>query len=1187
MNYLFKIDDFFTDEFAALFASLMPKERYERFIKTQERIHKKQIVAAYLLLCYSIWNETAQTEIRLTFGYSPKGKPYLIGSKNTNFSISHSGEYVLCSISKNLVGNDIQKKASDITLDHVEAESIYKLLDGAILDDCSISFNTHVTSTENYLVAISGTSISKEIIEVKFKDLTTYLSKVTTIGSYLSFNAPPTIEKYPTPLSLFKESVARFPRKNAVSYKGEAITYQQLDAYSNNIAYRLKDAGVKVGDNVILAVSASIEFSIAELAIMKVGATYVPIYKYWPVERVNKIIETCRAKTMIISRSGTFSNANIENIVICEDYKSGNTIISIDESKNDTAYIVFTSGSSGVPKGVMVTKQNLSAFASRGQKSYYDLVLNVDNPRVACICALSFDMSIAENTVTLLLGGTVIFADDEDQRPEQFGKFLLENDINILWATPSKLRMYLKTNSCHESLKKLKSVVVAGEVLDVETAKLAKQFGFSLFNMYGPTETTIVSTCHNVDILESNIPIGKPLKDEQCYILSPDGRLCEIGEKGELCIAGDCVSKGYIANPELTNNSFTPNPFGKGYMYHTGDIAALEIDGNLRFYGRRDNQIKINGFRVEIEEIESVIKALTKRNVVVIYKSNQLIAVIESDKIIERIEERLQSKLPQYMIPSRIYYFPIFPKTVSDKIDRNKVMELINKDGQDIYVAAKTDLQQKIIEVWQEILQLKKIGVNDNFFYLGGDSIDAMRISARLKEFNIAVTSYEILRYKTPIAISMLIEQREKNSIVFKKNTINLLPKLASNNNVVSFEYLLDYQKNFQRCEINGTYLPLKMHKDIMESTSSCEFLLYKVEGTKDVDVVQSSLKNLIANNAALRTTYNKKKQECREHSFYNDWYIPVVKLSNISNNIKEVVYNISVKDGIQYLSYVIIALDEMGNIFVGIFLHWRFCDKTAQDILLVELNSFANLAHLDIAGFVSPLFYTKFIQKGNFAYKNHIPQDLQAYLDRFAVLSANDLINTSVSKVKNNHFVCSLKLSGYLYQKYESNPFDFVVSIYYAILKKIFGVNDIPIYCLERNRSITNEWLVDSVVDLFPLILGEGQTGYFSIIKRIRSYKRADELFTEKAPWNNSISLLPFVNCVSDSYNGDNEKLVPYDVFDFKIQQEVKADKNISCSSFTKGGELVLVFNVPLSVGNLSNVLKELITKDRLHDVA
>lgn len=787
-------------------------------------------------------------------------------------------------------------------------------------------------------------------------------------------------------------------------------------------------------------------------------------------------------------------------------------------------------------------------------------------------------MSVAENTTSLLNGCTVIFADEEDQYPENFADFIVNNKIGILWATPSKFKMYLQSKNCWKALGNLKLVVLAGEVLDFETARLSSKFPFQLYNTYGPTETTIISTYYHVEKIEPNLPIGRPFANEWCYVVNSDGNLCEVGEKGELFIAGQCVAAGYKNNIAQSEEKFLKNTFGAGIMYRTGDLVALEQDGYLHFYGRKDNQVKVHGFRVELEEIESVIYEYTKSKTVVYYNEGRLVAFIEASVGKPNLSSELKRVLPDYMIPAVIYYVERFPLNNNDKTDKKALIGLLSNSTPSEYVAPKNEIEQLIANCWSQYLNGVKVGIDDDFYQLGGDSIIAMRIASALRKQKIGISMFDIMNSKTIRTLINDIERHQKENINLIKTFID--PSLCASEDVnVSLNTYFEYQANFDLQSDSQEYTPMKMHKNIMDSTCSLNRIIYRIEGTTNKGLIIEAVKKLIKNNAAFRTIYNRNNGRCSQFNFIDNWIIPCLKTKEVNKRFLEADSEVNLKGNIQYLSYVFLAEDHDGILYIVIMIHWRFIDRTAAQIIRKQLVAYLNDNELRSIGITDPLQYTGFIMAGGFK-RDVIPNDIATMLAEFTALSRDKEMDSLLSHLSCVNFNCHISFSKSLFDIYNNSPLNFIINIFVSVLGTIFNKNKIPIYIVDQNRNMTNSNLIDTVIDFIPLVVSNEKNDYYKYIRKMLDLRQPGESLIESGGWNISEELLPFINYVSVLDENDITDIEIFDKTAFTIEMEKKQNNRISCSAFIKNGKLVLSCSLPNSSGAiLQSTIKQLLS--------
>ena len=546
-------------------------------------------------------------------------------------------------------------------------------------------------------------------------------------------------ELVPTTLALFKENVKEMPDKIAVEYAEHALTYLELEIQVNKLAAQLCDLGVISGSLVGVCVDRSLEMLVALMAIMQSGGAYVPIDPKQPADRIALILEDA-APSVLLTETGLKSKLGEQKnkSVIClddNDYeaqagqKLSNTVTS-----DDLAYVIFTSGSTGRPKGVEVKHHGLTTFlramANKPGMSAQDKILSVTT--------ISFDIAALELFLPLVVGGAVRIAPYQTSiNAELLKKEIERDDITIFQATPASYRMLIASNWKGNNKIKL---LCGGEALPHDLAQNLTMRCASLWNMYGPTETTIWSSVSHVMPNSRSISIGHPIEGTQFYVLTPSLHPVPLGVSGELYIAGDGVAKGYYDNKPLTEERFLPNPFSSSdgsKMYKTGDLIRYKADFEIDYLGRIDFQVKVRGFRIEIGEIETVLGThpSVKQCVVTTFDDDGGLSlaayiVLERDRAEQdkdnEIKSFLSNKLPDYMVPARLVSIHALPLTPNGKVDRKALPAIDNLEpisSQTNYVAARNDFELSLCACWEQVLKCEHIGIRENFFELGGDSL--------------------------------------------------------------------------------------------------------------------------------------------------------------------------------------------------------------------------------------------------------------------------------------------------------------------------------------------------------------------------------------------------------------------------------------------------------------------------------
>lgn len=560
---------------------------------------------------------------------------------------------------------------------------------------------------------------------------------------------------------LFEETAEKYPDKTALIYKKQKLTYKKLNEKANQLARYLQKIGVSKQEFVGISMEKSIDFIIGILAILKVGAIYVPIDANYPSERKHFIIRDGKIKVLIIQENflNKFSSENLKEICL-EKIKAQ---ISLHDKENlkillspeDVAYVNYTSGSTGVPKGVEVYNRGVIRLVKETnwiEISKEDRFLQIAN--------ISFDTTTFEVWGALLNGASLCIYPYDKIIPDEVAKLIVKEKITGAVFTAKIFNLMIDEQV--QSLKGLRHILSTGEAMSLSHAKKAFKglLKTKIINAYGPTENTTFTTAYTIRSLKNiakEVPIGKAISNTTVYILDKNLKPVHTDEVGELYTGGDGIAKGYLNQKELTEKVFVNDPFRKGSkMYRTGDLACFLPDGNILFRGRIDKQVKIRGFRIELKEIEKSVKKIEDVLDAICLVSEeipdqkQLALYVEGKTGLtsEHIREVLSLKLPSYSIPDYIIVMDKFPLNPSGKIDRN-LLGFPRKILSQKKPERLQGLFEKIIaKLWKKSLKLEKIDREDNFFYIGGDSIAAVELSTFLsKEFKKEIPSEIIFKH--------------------------------------------------------------------------------------------------------------------------------------------------------------------------------------------------------------------------------------------------------------------------------------------------------------------------------------------------------------------------------------------------------------------------------------------------------
>ena len=552
---------------------------------------------------------------------------------------------------------------------------------------------------------------------------------------------------------LIETQAAQTPNAIAVTFQNQSLTYADLSQKSNQLAQYLQSLGVMPDTLIALACDRGLEMIIGLLGILKAGAAYVPIDPAYPIDRVAFMLEDARINILLTTDhlEEIFTSFQIQIIRLDGDW---NSIVATNDGSNlkdqaqseSLAYLIYTSGSTGKPKGVQIQHRSMVNFLvtmweKPGLKPD-DILLSVTT--------LSFDIAAVELLLPLTVGATIILVGrDIATDGNALRKVLEDSSVTVMQATPTTWLMLLAAG--WTGSKQL-TVFCTGEALPYNLAQQLHPTVQSLWNMYGPTETTIWATIHDMQSSDiQRITIGHPIANTQIYIVDPQLQVLPIGVPGELYIGGEGLARGYLNRPELTAERFVPNPYGQPgtRLYRTGDLARWLPNGQIECLGRIDYQVKVRGFRIELGEIETnLLQYAGIKEAVVTVRDDKVGeptlcgyfvpgsgSAEDSYELIPELRQFLKSKLPDFMVPTSFMALDQMPLTPNGKVNRKALPKPdIAKQLASHYVAPRTDLEEQICEVWKQILDLDQVGIHDNFFELGGYSLLGVQIVSRLRQ---------------------------------------------------------------------------------------------------------------------------------------------------------------------------------------------------------------------------------------------------------------------------------------------------------------------------------------------------------------------------------------------------------------------------------------------------------------------
>jgi amino acid adenylation domain-containing protein len=574
---------------------------------------------------------------------------------------------------------------------------------------------------------------------------------------------------------LFEEQVQRTPDNVAIVFEREQLTYAQLNARANQLAHHLLALGVRPEVPVAVCMQRCPEMVVGLLAILKAGGAYVPLDPAYPAERLSFMLQDAHA-AVLLTRGHTVLGVPESAIhTVCMD--SGREAIAAMSETNpvvgataeNLVYILYTSGSTGQPKGVMVEHRGLCNAINWIIQT---LELSAED-RCILKTPITFDAAGRELYPTLLTGGRLVIAEPDGHRDSRYLAELLQGArISIFHCVPSLLQ-FLVEEPLFDDCPALRAVMSGGEALPTQVvARFQSRSTAKLYNVYGPTETIIDSTyrlCGEPGDLSSS-PIGRPIPNARTYILDNALRPLPIGVAGHMHIGGVGLARGYLNRPDLTAEKFIPDPFSTelgARLYKTGDLARYLPDGNIEFLGRADHQVKIRGFRIELEEIEAALRQHPAvRQAAVLAREDapgeqRLVAYVVAKATAEELRRSLRDKLPDHMVPAVFVLLDALPLLSNGKIDRRVLPgpDRARPELDKAFVAPRTPTEEKLAEIWARLLGIELVGIHDNFFDLGGHSLLATQTVSRMREaFDVEIPLRRLFEVPTVAGLAESIE---------------------------------------------------------------------------------------------------------------------------------------------------------------------------------------------------------------------------------------------------------------------------------------------------------------------------------------------------------------------------------------------------------------------------------------------
>lgn len=627
----------------------------------------------------------------------------------------------------------------------------------------------------------------------------------------------------------FEKIAKQYPKNVAVVDKKTSYTYEELNEKANFLAQTILEQEIST-DIIAFSLKRSVDMIVTILAILKSGHTYMPIDPEYPTERIEFMLENSNTKMLITNKEFhekiNYQGKCIYYEDISFDKKIENLNISIPENK--LCYIMYTSGSTGIPKAVTIMHYNVLNFVKSMQERL-NYEISSDN-KVLSVTTVCFDIFVFELFPTLLSGLTLVIADElESRSPKLLSDIIQKHKITKILTTPSRIELLFSNSAYLKSLSTIKEFILGGEPLPTTLLhKLQENTNANIFDLYGPTETTVYSTFK--DVTNSDfITIGKPINNTQIYILNDNNHLQPIGLVGEICIGGDGVGAGYYNNPEKTNSVYVQNPYQDGIIYKTGDLGYFQQNGEIVCLGRKDHQVKIRGYRVELDDISNNILTFGGIDKCVVvdrtdangkkYLCAYLVCKHKVDTV--ALKKYLVDILPHYMIPSYFVTLDKIPLTLNHKVDRKALPEpdFNEIDISSEYVKPSSKIEKDLCRIFKDCLSISKIGIENDIFDYHIDSLDIIRVQTKMLEYNYKLNTQDFYQYRT---IKNLAQSIENNS---KQQTNNMDNSYLSyvNNSFNKYPSIMQFtKKHYNNILLLGCtgYLGIHLLEELLLNTN-------------------------------------------------------------------------------------------------------------------------------------------------------------------------------------------------------------------------------------------------------------------------------------------------------------------------------------------------------------------------------
>lgn len=838
-------------------------------------------------------------------------------------------------------------------------------------------------------------------------------------------------------LDQWNRMVRKNAKKIALVFENRNYSYEEIDYYTNCLANHITTF-TRPNQVVGILLKRSPEIVFSMIAILKSGCSYMIMDSSLPEERLYYMVENSHTSLLLTSTCFSHLTFSIPQVSLNKleiSSLSSKPITSFISNQRNLS-VVYTSGSTGKPKGILLKRSSMLNLVNG-----YQSMMNIKKYKTfLSICAVSFDMFAAEIWICLLSGKKLVLANEEEQKnPIDLSQLIRRQKPEFMLITPSKLEALLSSSTTNTCLTYLKAMQLGGETLTSSFFEKVKTYtNAHIFNGYGPSETT--ACCSTKEIVSSeHISIGKPYPNVQIYICNQDINLCPVGVTGQLCIAGEGVSDGYLYNEKATQTSFIPNPFGKGELYLSGDLALFDKKGEIEFAGRHDYQIKLRGLRIELEEIESVLKNLSSiDNASVIIKSvNQIDSICayltcDPNLKIEDIKKELRKKLPYYMVPSHFIKMETLPLNANGKVDKSKLPEATITYEKE---KPQTETEKQLVFIWKNILNFDEIGRNSDFFELGGDSLCAIKlITAIYSHFDVKLQVKEIFEYTTIKSLAQYIQEIKPDKQESEKTVITPAPIFDS--------YPLSHAQKriFLTCMANPNSTVYNIPGGILFET------------IPDKVRLQQALNKLIKRHDSLRTSFIFQKEEVVQKispSFDYKLETVCIEEKQIDSTFKSFVKPFNLSNAPLFRALLVRIENKKAILLID--LHHIICDGVSVSILVEELFELYNgktlpsysLQYKDFAIWEEKQLHSTKVQQDKEYWLELLAGELPLLTlpTTFSRPEKKDYKGAHISRIiseeEKNNILSFCK-------QYHTTPFSFLLCIYYILLYHYTDQKDI-----------------------------------------------------------------------------------------------------------------------------------------------